>query len=851
MSDDTFAPPTPEEQKAADAAMFAPPTPEELKASSAIIPVSSKDQDIISKYMSKPSVPLSESARAGFASGGTFGFAPRIGAAGGALASKAQQALSGEPEPQSLEDLYNEYLKYNNEVQAKAAAGNPSMYMGAQFAGGLASPLNAIGPMGIGALGKNAHIFAKMAHGARAGARMGTVAGLSQSNDLADLPQDVQRAGEGMAVGAGLGAVIPPIAGGIKSLAIGGANIARPLLGKPVKMVSKGVQFGTKGKPNFAGEPGQLQEVQNRNEFTNKFVTDVHDILSSNAKNKRELISGALEKSQLAPAEAVQAIQQKYLEANPQLNEESARKELAQLKEMFITAAEGPKKMETQRIYNGAAKPTPAPSIPNIPLGQVERGTMMPPESQGGAINMPGAGPVPPPAQLGPGGQNMPVPQPQEPITGMAEPMGAPSPETPGDFAGYEAVHKATIDPADDEARALFQQKIHEKLADEKALGKNSNNNPVQMEEHPIPGTDKIRLVAKRAVQAEPVDAFKEQASQIAQKQREDIRLQQMLNQQNELKMKMQQQQEADMAKPQFQDVNVETREGGRNLQNPEELYRLQQLLSQKSKINPNNPGAGFSSKDIQQMSGQAAKDIATIIKSSVPGIPEVDQNLFAVNNVISRLKAKKIFRNIDSPDQGVAEAARQDASKKILSLISPEAATDKSQLNQTTIQNITDQLQKINPELAETFGRSIAEHAENASIISDLVKPGTVGGGGPILSAVRRSINKVAFGTGHLLGSQVNKMKPDIQKAQKIFQDYTPDALRKAAAGAAQSSNQTVQQLGQVLGKLATADDSTRNSMMFVLQQQAGYRQLMAPYFEKNEPETPQAKDKTLEKYK
>ncbi len=56
---------------------------------------------------------------------------------------------------------------------------------------------------------------------------------------------------------------------------------------------------------------------------------------------------------------------------------------------------------------------------------------------------------------------------------------------------------------------------------------------------------------------------------------------------------------------------------------------------------------------------------------------------------------------------------------------------------------------------------------------------------------------------------------------------------------------------MGQVLSKLSTADDRTRNSMMFVLEQQAGYRQLMEPFFKEQEPGTPEAKDKTLEKYK
>ncbi len=826
----------------------ATPHDDELKELGAISPA---DQAKLAKYISKPEVSKLESARAGLAAGGTFGFAPRIGAAGGALASAAQQGMSGEPQPQSLQDLYNEYLKYNQQRQETAKTANPITYGGAEFAGAMASPMNKIAAIG-GPVAKEAPIVAKMAHGALKGTEMGLVAGAAQSPDLTDPQLTARRALEAGAMGGTLGAALPPVGAVVKAAAGGTANMLRPLIGKPVQNYGKGLTAGKSETPNLAGEPGQLQAVEARGKFAEKFVQDLHQILSSNAKNKRELIANALANSQLAPEEAVQAVTQKYLDANPQLNEESARKELAQIKEMILTAREGPQKTETVRQYTGAAAKRPLPSAepqvedpthPNLHLEDepsITQNIEQPPQV--------GGVPAVPPMPGAP--SNLSVPSaPYE--MGTAQRMPEPAPTSPSDFQGYEAVHKATIDPADDEARAAFQHKIHEKLADEKALGKNFNDNPVQIEEHPIPDSDKVRLVAKRAVQADEADAFKEQAANIANKQREDIRLQALLDKQNEMRMQMQQQQEAEMAKPQFEDVQQTTREGGRNLQNPEELYRLQQLLSQKSKINPNNPGAGFSSPEMQQMSGQAAKDIAGIIKQSIPGMSEVDQKIFDVNNLISRIKAKKIFNNMSSPDQGTAEAARQDASKKILNLLSPRTVTDKGQLNQNTINDITSRLQKIDPTLADTFQQEATKHIEAAETMSDLIKPETVGGGGPVLSSIRRGLNKTAYNTGYGIGTQINKTAKYIEPIKQTFQQYTPDALRSAASGAAQSSNQAVQQLGQVLSKLATADERTRNSMMFVLQQQHGFRQLMAPYFPNEEAGTPQAKDKSLEKYK
>jgi hypothetical protein len=840
----------------------AQPHDDELKALGA---VSTEDKDKVAKYISKPEVSELEAARAGLANGGTFGFAPRIGAVGGALASAAQQRLSGEPQPQSIKDLYNEYLKYNNERQQKAQEAHPVVYGGAQLAGGIASPMNKIGAVGAGMEG--APIVSKMAQSALAGGKLGAIAGASQSPDLGDIPQTAVNAAQGAAMGGALGAAIPPLGAAMKGAAGGVASTLRPLIGQPGTMFGKGMQAGIEGAPNLAGEPGQLAAVHNRNDFANQFVKDVHDVLSSNAKNKRELISSALAKSQLAPAEAVQAVTQKYLEANPQLNEESARKELDQLKEMFITAAEGPKKTVIQREYNEGAKPPPIaqpgsqflppqngpaevlppeppPAPPQAPMPGIDVTPPSPPQlssSQGG----PGPTQAAPPLEATAPGYSLPQETPEAPQAPATQSVLSGEPESANNFGGYEAVHKATIDADDEEARAAFQQKIHEKLADEKALGQNSNDNPVQVDEQPIPGTDKVRLVAKRAIENEDKDAFKDQAAQVAQKQREDQRLQQMLDQQNELKLKMQQQQDAELLKPQYKDIAVETREGGRNLRNPEELYNLQKNLQAKSQF---SEGRGFSSQEMNKMSGDAARDIAQLIKATIPETVPVDERLNAFNNVAESLGIDTDKLKLPG---GEGQKARQDAMKKVLGILSPETPTDKSQLNQSTIDYVQNQLNRVHPDIGQAFADTAAKHAEDAGTIAKLTKPETVGGGGPILSSIRRGINKIAYNTGHAAGSEVSKMEPGITQANKIFQQYTPDALQRAGAAASKSTNQAVQQMGQVLSKLATADDRTRNSMMFVLQQQAGYRDMMAPYFEPQKQTPATAANKSLEKYK
>lgn len=790
------------------------------------VPLSDEDQQTVSDYISQPEVPLTESARAGLASGGTFGLGNRIGAAGGAAAEKLAGAPMGEEgfplvpgmdssKDKKLSDLYNEYLQYNKKREATAADANPITYHGAQFVGAMASPLNKIGA--VGQLPKDASMLAKMGHGALAGARMGTLAGAASSPDLTNPAQTVENAGEGAAFGAGLGAGMPPVIGGVKALAGGTANVVRPLIGKPGSMFGKGMQAGMEGAPNLAGEPGQLQAIEERGKFADQFVKDLNDIINSNAKNKRELVAKALEKSQLAPKDAVDAITQKYLQANPRLNEDTARKELGQLKEMIVTALEGPEKTEVVRHYTGGPRPMPGSAAPPMP-GAPE----MPPPEMG----------APGPSDIAPQ-QNALAPAPESPS------------QTPSDFAGYEAVHKATIEKGDEKAKEAFQHKIHEKLADEEALGLNHNDSPIQIEEHEIPGSDKVRLIAKRAKIVESGDEFKDQAKALTQQQKEQERLQSLLDRQNEEKLKFQQQQDVELAKPQFQDETVTTREGGRNLQDPEQLYALQKNLQAKSQF---SEGRGFSSQEMNKMSGDAAKDIAKLIKMTIPDTIPVDERLNAFNNVAERLGINTDKLNIPG---GEGQKARADAMSKILGILKPKEATDQSQMSGRAINYVKNELNRVHPDIGNAFEQEAEKHATNKGTIEELVKPETVGGGGPILSSIRRGINKTAYNTGYGLGGEVEKMSPMVHGTKQLFENYTPEALKRAGSAAAQSTNQAVQQLGQVLTKLADSDDRTRNSMMFVLEQQAGYREMMSPYFEKTESGTAQAKDKGLEKFK
>jgi hypothetical protein len=817
-----------------------------------------------------PTATPGEAIREGFAQGGTYGFAPRIGAAMGAgLEMGAGADIGGFPlvpgaepsEKKKLKDLYNEYLDYNNKLQEKAQKSHPGLYYGSMLAGGMASPLNKIASVGLGSGTAKAAAAAeklaatnpaiqtasmplKMTLGGLGGAKAGALGGLSQSKDLTDIPQDITQMGKGAMFGTGIGAAMPPVGSTLKAGAGLGSNLLESFFGPVPKTVGEGFRAGLEAAPNLAKATGQEAAQQGRKEFATSFVDNLRKIIKSNAKDKIQKIQSW---SENIPNDQVDTVLNEILEMDPAKMGTKEAEEFSQIKEEILRAKEGPMRSETVRQYPGQA---PAPVLASSsqqfrpPVNPAE---VLPPQGAAPQPPMPGTDVTPPPPpQLGPGGQNLPMPQ-APAIEGQAFRMAPPPEPTPSEFQGYEAVHKATIGAEDKEAREMFAQKLHEKLADEKALGKNFNDSPIQMEEHPIPGTDKVRLIAKRAVVGEDADAFKEQAQALTQQQKEQQRLQDLLDRQNEESAKMKQQQEAEMVKPQFQDVQQQVRSGGRNIYNPQELYQLQQLMQELGTgVTPR-----MSTKGMQSVAKGASQDLANVLKKNV-GTGDVDQALHAFNNIGEVLGIDP--RDLQLPG-GVGEKVREDALNKVFKIINPENFSDSDLVNQEKIQYIAKQLESINPDLSNKFVESVQKQAETKGLIKEFTKPYEPTGINPALNVIRRNMSKLAYNAAYNVGEQVQKVGADIgpaiQAGQKIFSRYTPDSLQQAASRALASGDQTVQQFGQVLSKLATADERTRNSMIFVLEQQAGYKAMLNKLLEPEKEKTPQAKDKTLQKYK
>ncbi len=814
---DLFAPPTKAELAEAKTEELAPPTPEELAA------VGVKP---------KPNMNKAESILAGIGNGGTLGFAPRIGAAAGSLASMAQQKLAHDPQPQSLSDLYNEYLAHNKKYQTAAQESNPNSYMGGQVFGGVFSPVNKIG--GVFQAGKAAPMISRMAAGAGNGALIGSAAGLSNSDDLTDLKQDAKQVAHGAEAGAEFGALAVPVVAGSQKLLGGASSAFKSFAGNVGKRFQQGLEHGQAGEFNLATPEGQQAAMDAKAGFATNTVDSTVKGVADAAKAQAEAIKAAKAAGLMANKGKISDIAQKILQTDPDtLNSSEARAELQHLKGVILDALEGPEKEQVVRMYGEQVGPRPVPgetpiepAPPARDVSELEREV-----KEANPAPKPDAEPltsVPPDEPVSEGPNNEKLSESEEPLS-------------PNGFAGYEKIHAQTVDPTDPEALASFKQRVAEKLADERALGKNSNSNPIEVHQEPIPGTDKHRLVAKRAVMDEDANAFKDQAealedrqksenAQAKQTQKEQDRLQSLLDRQEQEKIKMQSQQDAEMAKNSIpKDETVVSRPGNRQVEQIDQAKQLQTDLSNKGKFG----ASPYSTDQARNMAGEAADKLNDVVKDAVPGIEPINNKIHALNNIGERLGID--MQKIKLPN-GEGEAERQKAVQKVMNIIQENAPEESAVMAQKAQDFVAKQLESIDPQLSATFRKEVARHAQNSDILGDLTKDKPVGSLNYFQNFVRKQGTKLGYGAGYSIGSEVagtkKLMQPAVDATKQVFTTYTPEAMQSAAKKAAASLNPQAQKFGKVLEKLAASDNQTRNSTMFVLQQQPGYRSIMDRYF-------------------
>lgn len=197
---------------------------------------SEEDQAKIIDYLKNKSVSGPESFLRGSEQGLTLGGADELGSAIGATTEilggndsmdrargflknpMAQDTFDAEFKKPSLDELYQEYLKFNRQRYDEAEAANPKTFMGGEFAGGALIPVGgsakagtAAGAKGMLALAKQGLSNAKplIKQGAKIGAGVGLVAGANSSDAPLLSGEFARDTITGGVLGSGVGAAAP------------------------------------------------------------------------------------------------------------------------------------------------------------------------------------------------------------------------------------------------------------------------------------------------------------------------------------------------------------------------------------------------------------------------------------------------------------------------------------------------------------------------------------------------------------------------------------------------------------------------------------------------------------------
>jgi hypothetical protein len=221
-----------------------------------------------------------------FNQGTTFGFGDEIAGAGRAAldyilpeteADRIAREITGGGDEQSFGERYRMYTDDQRDVADDFKEENAKTALALELAGGLASPLNVLGP-GVQAA-KNAGLIKTAATVGGRGAAEGALAGLGAAEDLSDPMRDV---GGGALVGGVLGGTL-----GTAGRALTRRNVAEELLPQEVIDQAKALRK--------AGKKAEADELLDAN-FTPIHMTGDDTLLTDLAREGLGRVGGAASK---------------------------------------------------------------------------------------------------------------------------------------------------------------------------------------------------------------------------------------------------------------------------------------------------------------------------------------------------------------------------------------------------------------------------------------------------------------------------------------------------------------------------------------------------------------------------
>lgn len=248
-----------------------------------------------------------------------------------------------------------------------------------------------------------------------------------------------------------------------------------------------------------------------------------------------------------------------------------------------------------------------------------------------------------------------------------------------------------------------------------------------------------------------------------------------------------------------FKDITENVRGGGRDLSKPEELYQLYKDLKQKSSYGDYS----FKSQEASKQTGDAMKDVQTLLRESVGGLEQTDAKIASLKNGADVLGIEDT-KNIDT----------QKIMNKVIDLVNQQenVGPTGSKAREKLVE-FAQAIRAEHPELAKRVETQVKDMGEQAfmskgiSGLSDLGKANTY--------------KRMAGAAGNVVGLGVyNLSKAPPERVRQVF----------SMAASKMGNTRAAQELSNIGEKFLAADQTRRNAILFGLMQNPAYKKLLEP---------------------
>lgn len=713
-------------------------------------PISADQKAKMAAYMSQPEDPgMGKSALLGAEQGLTLNHAPQLGAAMGAglesgvgmlgMGPQGANAKAGLPQ-QSLQELYNEYLRVNKQKDAQAAKANPWSYGAGTVGGGI------LGFKGAGMLAKPA--MAAVAEKAPLAAATGQVMNKIYPGAI---PMGI--AGGIMAEGSGEHPIMS--AEGAEEIAtgVGGGLVANsllpPMIGNTAKVAQKGAQLSKAGlgalgetlfgltpdafKRGVAGEMlvGKKAAQQTGDEML-QFASEVPQQLENEANKlgaqKQAIIRIAQDNGvRIDPAD-IDTFMSNHLRNGSPSNLVEVQREMTQLQELLKTAKSGPEVQKIVRRYFG--------------MGNSEKGEFANLFSQKQAEQEALAAQEPPPAltqkeqfeqefnarkaeqQAIPGSQHPhPLELSYEPIPDSKNVLGIirqPQFDADGNAIGYRKIKTQIIEP---DALPLPKPKLE-----------------MLLQPTDVPG--KSLGIIRQAVLDEEgnVTGYKKLASKLLSEEEAAT----------------------------WKDMSETVRAGGKDLSEPEQLYQLYKDLKQKSDFGD----FSYRTPDAKIATGQAIDDVQAMLRNYMSELEPTDRRIHAIK------QAQEILGSTDRDPRNVM--------KTFASLLGKTEDTNLTSAGaRRDLAGLINQIKIGNPELGHQIESKAQDLANKFAVTGAVQKEIYLPRPTATLKAfAAKGANLLGYGIGQVtpewMQMTASKLASTGGKAQKLLSNVLSKAASK-----------------------------------------------------------------------